>query len=71
LQEYNFSESCCFTTAFFIDTTQEYLVDAGIFSKGLVKTYPQVKIKIRGTSFEQVDGHFFSHDTMLNPPQAD
>jgi hypothetical protein len=54
--------------AFFIDLTQFYFRIQSIFSKYPVKTYPQRKIKIRGTAFEQLDSYLF---LPLNYPGED
>jgi hypothetical protein len=57
-----------FTHGFFFDPTQYYFRLTGIFSKHPVKTYPQLKIKKGGTSFEQLDSYLF---LPLNNPVED
>ncbi|OSZ80956.1 hypothetical protein CAP36_06880 [Chitinophagaceae bacterium IBVUCB2] len=59
-----------FTSGFFVDATQDYLVCKSIFSKQAVKTYPQPKIKLCGIAFERLDGPIFSHDINAYPPQS-
>ena len=45
------------STAFLLTLRKNTFIYARIFSKRLVKTYPQSKIKKRGTAFEQMDGY--------------
>jgi hypothetical protein len=57
-----------FTTGFFIAMRQLTYERSWIFSKRPVKTYPHLKIKFRGITFEQLTVTDYSHE--MNPAFA-